>query len=218
MTPSELRLLPYSTILDSRALLCVELAFATAERDEEGIVRLTRQLHQADNSTIRAAYETVLQTHLFAGFPKTIFALSLMHKGGLTPPNGIDHGLSGHEVSQAGQALCERIYAQSYRPLREKMASLHPDFDRWMVNTGYGRVLSRPGLSARERELAVLPVLAAQSAWPQLQSHVAGARRCEALVEEIWASLAVWAQRTDELQIASGTKHAVKALQRLEQL
>ena len=55
------------------------------------------------------------------------------------------------------------------------MASLHPEFDQWMVMTGYGRVLSRRGLEARQRELAVLPVLADQRAWPQLESHAAGA-------------------------------------------
>ena len=32
------------------------------------------------------------------------------------------------------------------------MASLHPEFDQWMVMTGYGRVLSRRGLEARQLE------------------------------------------------------------------
>ena len=67
------------------------------------------------------------------------------------------------------------------------MASLHPslimDGDDWLW-----RVLSRRGLEARQRELAVLPVLADQKAWPQ-RGHAAGAR-CGAVLRrshEPWA-------------------------------
>jgi 4-carboxymuconolactone decarboxylase len=67
---------------------------------------------------------------------------------------------------------------------------LHPDLDDWMVATGYGRVLSRPGPSARERELCIVAVLAGQDVAPQLRSHLLGAMNVGATATECRAVLA----------------------------
>ena len=64
------------------------------------------------------------------------------------------------------------------------MAAIHPDLDRWMLQTGYGRVLSRPGLAPRMRELCVIAVLAGQNVTPQLFSHLRGAVNVGANVAE----------------------------------
>ena len=64
------------------------------------------------------------------------------------------------------------------------MAGFHPDLDRWMVEIGYGRVLSRPGLCPRLRELCVLAVLAGQNVTPQLFSHLRGAVNVGATADE----------------------------------
>ena len=84
--------------------------------------------------------------------------------------------------------------------------------------TGYGRVLSRPGLDARLRELSVLPVLAAQAAWPQLQSHAAGAIRCGASVDEVWATLSLWSLDASDDCVAKAIKHTEKAIARASQV
>lgn len=215
MTPSVLRTTRVVDTLKDGSDLCIRVALATAERDEALLVEIIEALLEMDRSCQEAAFEVVLQTHLFSGFPKTIFALRLMQKGGLTCPPAADHQRESAEIKRDGEALCAQIYGPSYEPLREMMASLHPDFDTWMVTTGYGRVLSRPGLAAHIRELAVLPVLAAQGAWPQLQSHVAGARRCGASVVEVWWALSIWAQRADDEMVETAIRHTEKALARV---
>jgi alkylhydroperoxidase/carboxymuconolactone decarboxylase family protein YurZ len=48
------------------------------------------------------------------------------------------------------------------------MGQLHPVLDTLMLEHGYGRVLSRPGLSLRLRELCVIAVLVGQDVSPQL--------------------------------------------------
>jgi hypothetical protein len=48
------------------------------------------------------------------------------------------------------------------------MEQLHPVLDAMMLEHGYGRVLSRPGLSLRLRELCVIAALAGQDVAPQL--------------------------------------------------
>jgi hypothetical protein len=55
-----------------------------------------------------------------------------------------------------------------------RMAGFHPDLAEWILADGYGRVLSRPGLSIRERELIVVAVLSALRLPKQLESHVRG--------------------------------------------
>jgi hypothetical protein len=48
------------------------------------------------------------------------------------------------------------------------MKQLHPVLDVMMLEHGYGRVLSRPGLTLRLRELCVVAALAGQDVAPQL--------------------------------------------------
>ena len=215
MTPTQLRATNIDESLEVQDRLTIELALATAERDETRLIEIIDLFVGMNEASQTAAFEVVLQTHLFAGFPKTISALRLMQKRGLVSAEGIDHLRDTEEITTDGEALCAQIYGQSYEPLRAMMSSLHPDFDRWMVMTGYGRVLSRPGLDARLRELAVLPVLAAQGAWPQLQSHAAGAIRCGATADEVWATMASWALRASDTDVESAVKHTEKALSRV---
>jgi 4-carboxymuconolactone decarboxylase len=47
--------------------------------------------------------------------------------------------------------------------------------ERWMVEEGYGKVLGRPGLDLRDRELCIVALLAVLDAPRQLHSHLRGA-------------------------------------------
>ena len=71
------------------------------------------------------------------------------------------------------------------------MAGFHPELAEWILDDGYGRVLSRPGLSIRERELIVVAVLSALRLPKQLESHVRGALRVGATPREVAAMLAI---------------------------
>jgi 4-carboxymuconolactone decarboxylase len=71
--------------------------------------------------------------------------------------------------------------------------TLHPDLAEWMVEHGYGRVLSRPGLPARERELVTVSALAALGWERQLVSHVLGAERIGATRAAVGEALAIGA-------------------------
>jgi 4-carboxymuconolactone decarboxylase len=61
--------------------------------------------------------------------------------------------------------------------LRENIAWLHPDLDRWMVVEGYGKVLGRPALDLAVREMLIVAMLVVQgeSGRRQLRSHLKGA-------------------------------------------
>ena len=68
-----------------------------------------------------------------------------------------------------------------------RMRSYHPALAEGILVESYGRILSRRGLSARERELIAVAVLAAFDVPLQLRSHVEGARRVGATEREIQA-------------------------------
>jgi 4-carboxymuconolactone decarboxylase len=72
---------------------------------------------------------------------------------------------------------------------------LHPDLAVWMLEEGYGRVLSRPGLAARERERVAVTVLAALGWERQLVSHLIGARRLGASASGIRKSFEIGRKR-----------------------
>ncbi|MBI2901333.1 MAG: carboxymuconolactone decarboxylase family protein [Planctomycetes bacterium] len=117
--------------------------------------------------------EAFLQLVLFAGYPRAINALFLLGESkGLRPTGG-----TVATRRKRGAALCRRIYGRDFGPLLGNMRRLHPALAEGILEEGYGRVLSRPGLEPRVRELVLVPLLAATDAWRQLPGHVRGALR-----------------------------------------
>ncbi|MFV1986165.1 MAG: carboxymuconolactone decarboxylase family protein [Gemmatimonadota bacterium] len=121
----------------------------------------------------QAVEEVILQSYLFVGFPVVLNVLRV-HRDDIGAPDPVPDGPID-ERREAGERLCRRIYGSAYARLREHVARLHPDLDRWMIEEGYGKTLSRPGLPVIERELCIVSLLAAGGHVPQLRSHLQGA-------------------------------------------
>ena len=134
------------------------------------------------------AEEAILQCYLFTGFPAVIKAMSLWrqrtgHKAG--PARAEDEA----GFVERGERICATVYGGQYERLRENVRVLHPDLERWMLGEGYGKVLGRPGLSLRVRELCIIAVLAAQDAPRQLYAHLRGALNAGAEPADVEAVL-----------------------------
>lgn len=125
-----------------------------------------------------AVYETILQSYLFLGFPKMIeAAICFGEVFGQKKSTRPVKGYSSHESERwyrMGYALCQRVYGKNFRLLKQRFSRLSPELFRWMVIEGYGKVLSRPGLSQTERELAEVAALIAEGRERQLISHLIG--------------------------------------------
>lgn len=93
-----------------------------------------------------------------------------------------------------GVQVCARVYGRSYPKLVENVTALHPDLAGLMVEIGYGRVLSRPRLDGRTRELVAVAVLAALGWERQLVSHLLGATRFGASRTEALAAARIGAR------------------------
>jgi 4-carboxymuconolactone decarboxylase len=126
-----------------------------------------------------AAEETALMLMLHAGYPAALEGLRVLNeawpgRAGRTREGGVA------AWRRRGERLCHRVYGPVFPRLMRSVRALHPDLAVWMVEQGYGRVLSRPQLAAAPRELVAVAVLAA-GGWPrQLHSHLLGAGRCGA--------------------------------------
>ncbi len=158
------------------------LSAALAGREEE---RVREALEAARESGLPTAEieETLLQAHLFIGFPDVLRAFFLWRE--MVSASAEREPEQGESWRDRGERLCRRIYAANYRKLRENVRTLHPDLDRWMVEGGYGRVLSRPGLPLPARELCIVSLLTAWRAPRQLHSHLRGALNAGASPAEV---------------------------------
>ncbi|MEE2962071.1 MAG: hypothetical protein VYA34_15165 [Myxococcota bacterium] len=167
---------------ESGWLRVCNVAVAVAQ-GELGILKKT--LEESPMEEAETLQEIILQCHLFCGYPRSINGMKIF--GEVFSVSGLGES-SPSQWREEGEALCEEIYGRAYEKLLQKIEDLHPALKNWMLETGYGRVLSRKGASIQERELGVVAVLIGQRVGPQLSSHLRGALRV-GIPEDFLASL-----------------------------
>lgn len=128
----------------------------------------------------KAVYETILQSYLFLGFPRMIEAAIAFSETGGTVDKFHEADfekistLESEQWFEKGVNLCKKVYGENYRKLEKRFMQISPEMFRWMVIEGYGKVLTRPGLSSIERELAEVAALIVDARERQLLSHIIG--------------------------------------------
>lgn len=160
----------------------------SAELSTGGEAQWRAALEAARGTCLATAIEeAILQAYLFVGFPVVLNAMKVWRELGGVPDGHPDGDLESRRV--AGVALCRRVYGRAYDRLRDHVKALHPDLDRWMLEEGYGKTLSRPGLGPVARELCVVGLLAAAEHLPQLRSHLRGALNVGADIQAVEEAL-----------------------------
>ncbi len=118
--------------------------------------------------------ELLLQSHLFAGFPRTLNATREWRR--VQPlPTAMEAPADLALWRADGEEICAAVYGEMYDRLRANIRALHPLLDDWMITDGYGKVLSRPALDLARRELCIVAACAAAGQDRQLHSHLHGA-------------------------------------------
>jgi 4-carboxymuconolactone decarboxylase len=153
----------------------------------EGQVRavMSDALESADPVAVE---EIILQSYLFAGFPRALNAARAWRAVSGRPAPEVDpEGLVANldMWRDLGERTCAIVYGESYEKLRQNIRELHPALDDWMIVDGYGKVLSRPGVDLRTRELCVVAACAVSGQQRQLHSHVHGALNAGASAGEL---------------------------------
>jgi 4-carboxymuconolactone decarboxylase len=164
------------TQLDAPTRALVRLAAVIAAGDE---LAMRHALERAVD-VIPATWveELILQSYLFAGFPRTLNAMRAWRKasGRRAPTADAGADVANARAWEAdGEETCALVYGPFYERLRPNIQALHPALDAWMIVDGYGKVLSRPGLDLARRELCVVAVCAVARQDRQLHSHLHGA-------------------------------------------
>ncbi len=183
MTPPA-ELLDNLDVLDDATAELVRLAAVVSAGDEDAL--------RAEITTCAGAVpavwveELLLQTYLFAGFPR---ALNAMREWRRVHPEVSGEPVSREPSRANGEATCERVYGTMYDRLRRNIRQLHPLLDDWMITEGYGKVLSRPGLDLPRRELCIVAACAATRQDRQLHSHLHGALNAGASPKAVGAAL-----------------------------
>lgn len=176
--------------LDRETRALVRLAAAIAGSDEATTRRVIDEI--AGSVSPEAADEVILQSYLFAGFPRTLNAARMWRAAsGVRAPLADESASTRHveEWETDGEATCRIVYGASYELLRRNVRELHPALDAWMITDGYGKVLSRPALDLKRRELCVVAACAAAGQQRQLHSHLHGAINTGASTKEVAATL-----------------------------
>ena len=152
-----------------------------------------------------AAEETALMLMLHAGYPAALEGTRVLLEAGPGEARRRDRG-GPADWTRRGERLCARVYGGAYAKLRRNVARLHPDLATWMIEQGYGRVLTRPGLSGVARELVAVTVLAAGGWERQLVSHLLGAARMGAAPAEIRRAVRAGLRHTRPPAAAAATR------------
>jgi len=130
-------------------------------------------------------YETLLQNYLFAGYPSALLSLKVLKE--VYPNKKLTKAadMNLYHFRKRGVANCKKVYGHKFEKLIRNVKNFSPDMAEWLVLEGYGKVLGRKGLTFKERELCIVAILAAMKFEEQLYSHINGAFRAKASIEEI---------------------------------
>lgn len=181
-----------SGALDARTVALVRVATAVA-KGEQGLLR--DRMRAARGAGVPGPWmeELLLQSLLNVGYPLSLVAFAVWREvaGPLEDPGEpIEHRDWETWVARGEQA-CRAVYGRTYHKLLVHLRGLHPALEGLVVVDAYGKILGRPALDARRRELCTLASIAMLNAPRQLHAHLRGALNTGSTREEVDQVLAL---------------------------
>ncbi len=179
-------------VLDDQTRCLVRLAAIIGAGSER---QLREHLAEARTLPTMWVEEVILQSYLFAGFPRTLNAARQWRRISKTSAPLSDADADANVPGNTdvwrdrGEVTCATVYGDMYDKLRVNIAALHPALEHWMITDGYGKILSREGLDLIRRELCVVAVCALAQQDRQLHSHFHGALNVGATPSQVLGTL-----------------------------
>ena len=138
--------------------------------------------------------ELLLQSMLVVGYPLALVAFGVWRSlGGPAPVGGDGAEDLAHADWEAwaarGAAVCREVYGRAYHKLLVNLRALHPALEDLVLVDAYGKVIARPGLDLKRRELCTVATTAVLGTAEQLHSHLRGALNTGATGAEVEAVL-----------------------------
>ena len=178
--------------LDTKTIALVRVAAAIAKGGEPA---LRDRLRAARGAQIPAPWieELLLQSLLNVGYPLTLAAWAVWRDIAGPPQDlgePIEHA-AWRYWEERGPKACGEVYGRTYHKLLVNLRALHPALEPLVVIDAYGKIMGRPGLAPKLRELCTLAAIAFVDAPKQLHAHFRGALNTGATVDEVDAVLAL---------------------------
>lgn len=151
-----------------KLLWLARYASAFARHDWEKMKKLAKVRPVGISS--KPLYELTLQGYLFLGFPAAIEALDALDGTFISGKKKRERS-SGLRVKK-GERTCRKIYREKFPALMQNLKQKSPELAGWVIEEGYGKVLSRSGASLHLRELFNVALLAASGFPKQLFAHL----------------------------------------------
>jgi alkylhydroperoxidase/carboxymuconolactone decarboxylase family protein YurZ len=133
--------------------------------------------------------ELLLQAILFCGFPRVIHGFRVLEESWPAPQPPAANAPPPQDRVQAGQELFTAIYQDKADTVQAMLKSYHGELHDFVLDTAYGRILSRSGLPPRTRELIAVGALAVMDQIPQLVAHGRGALHFGAEEEQVFEAI-----------------------------
>ena len=179
--------------LDAATAALVRLAAAVAEGH---LPELHERFVAARQAGVPPLWidELLLQSMLVVGYPLALVAFGVWRD--VAGPAAEEEGRPAaeplaHEDWQAwadrGAAVCREVYGRAYHKLLVNLRALHPALEDLVLVDAYGKVIGRPGLDLKRRELATVAAIAVLGTAQQLHAHLRGALNTGASPEEVEA-------------------------------
>jgi 4-carboxymuconolactone decarboxylase len=178
--------------LDAPTLALVRIATATATGDE---AKLRERMIAARAADVPAGWveELLLQGFLNVGYPLTLVAFAVWREVA-GPVKDAGEPIAHPEWErwmERGVEACAEVYGRTFHKLMVNLRALHPAIEPLVVVDAYGKILSRPGLDTKRRELCTLAAIAMLNAPRQLHAHLRGALNTGSTREDVDSVLAV---------------------------
>jgi 4-carboxymuconolactone decarboxylase len=182
-------------LLDAQTAALVRVAAAVAQGR---VPELQERLAAARAADVPALWieELLLQSMLVVGYPLALVAFGVWRSvDGPTPARESGAEALAHADWEAwaarGAAVCREVYGRAYHKLLLNLRALHPALEDLVLVDAYGKVIGRPGLDLKRRELTTIAAVAVLGTAQQLHSHLRGALNTGASGEEVEAVLAL---------------------------
>src|SRR5579884_3566675 len=179
--------------LDPLTAALVRVAAAVAGGRE---AELRERLAAARAAGVPAPWieELLLQSTLVVGYPLALVAFAAWRA--VAGPAAADRGEplahgDWRRWAERGPAVCRAVYGRAYHKLVLALRALHPALEPLVLVDAYGKLIGRPGLDLKRRELATVAAIAVLGAPEQLHSHLRGALNTGASAAEVEATLAL---------------------------
>jgi 4-carboxymuconolactone decarboxylase len=185
-------------LLDAETTALVRVAAAVARGGERRRPELEARLTAARDAGVPPLWieELLLQSMLVVGYPLALVAFGVwraVHGSPPAPESGAEALAHADWVAWAarGTAVCRAVYGRAFHKLILNLRALHPALEDLVLVDAYGKVIGRPGLDLKRRELTTIAAIAVLGTAQQLHSHLRGALNTGATAGEIEAVLRV---------------------------